>query len=429
MTSVLYFLISCAKPIFPEVSADHVEQPIAQAQPFKHHIHFGATQEGLLAVLEEQLPTEGVIKHKKHQYQYSRGSFLLDIQDNHIRFVLPLSIQNIPAWGHADVDVTVQVRPLLTQDYKFLLQDLNIDIQLKGKSLKVLNWFVGIEDFLVSFIEEEVQNADMDIRPLMSELFATYAKPLSFPVGKTEGCIAYNISRIEMDDTKYIRGIEQDMTLTLAPSVTIPCNPLVENASLPVLNHISAVDTGHHEMVIPIAISYEGLRKSLGRIFTDGKFFFSAEHKELYVTEPDIFTVDESLIIKMNLKGKLRSIFSPKIDGAIYFKGTIRIRDNVLTVDEIDTYADTGELLLKLATDLKKQAIILELHKALKFDITQLIAQNKERFSRPYSLLNGKACAKNVIEDVTIDDIFLHKSYVRAYMRGYTSTSIYVPCM
>ena len=431
MTTILYLLLSCSKPIYPKVVTDYIERPIAEVPSFQYHIHMGATQDGLLSLLEQTLPKEGSFKDNKHEYQFKRGEFLLDIKDDKIDLTAPISIHNIPVLGRADLNVRVQVHPFLTQEYKVVFQDLKIETELKGNSLKMLNWFVGIEKLLVSVIEEKVQKFDFSIRPIMNEHFEKHARSRNFDVGDAKGCIVYNIKRIEMDDTKYIGGIEQDMSITLAPSVTIPCAAQEDSTDLPILHHVSSVHTGPNRIMIPIAVTYDGLREAVGTIFEEGKFFFSKAHKDLYVTEPDIFTLEDSIIIKMQLKGKLRSVFSPKIDGAIYFKGTIGISDNVLSVHDIDTYAGTGEFLLKLATDIKKKSIIQELERALEIDITQLISEPKAQYSQRYPIkdLDGLGCVKSNIGKVAVEDIFLHKSYVRVYLSADASTDLYIPCM
>lgn len=62
-----------------------------------------------------------------------------------------------------------------------------------------------------------------DLRPLVAEASARLARPLELPVGDATACARLHVLEIEAAPTVLADGIEKDLAIVVAPSVTLPC--------------------------------------------------------------------------------------------------------------------------------------------------------------------------------------------------------------
>ena len=107
-------------------------------------------------------------------------------------------------------------------------------------------------------------------------------------------------------------GIEKDIALVVAPSITLPCAPAdasdAATASLPPLSNVAAITPGPFTVTIPIAARYDELTRAMSMAFTDGKLFFSPEYPGLYLEKPEIYESQGQLVLKLHIAGPVHEL-------------------------------------------------------------------------------------------------------------------------
>src|SRR6185436_782387 len=108
-------------------------------------------------------------------------------------------------------------------------------------------------------------------------------------------------------------GIEKDIGIVVAPSITLPCTTemgLTKGAEvLPPLHNVASIPSGPFEVVVAVAATYEGLQKAMSQAFTNGKLNFSREYPELFLQKPEIYDSGGQIITQLHLNGYVKKGF------------------------------------------------------------------------------------------------------------------------
>src|ERR1019366_2254241 len=122
--------------------------------------------------------------------------------------------------------------------------------------------------------------------------------------GMSRVTLATNSSAIFMGSlrrgpTVLADGLEKDLALVVAPSITMPCPDLHEDGppQLPPLSNVAALASGPFTVTIPIAARYDELTRAMTMAFTDGKLFFSAEYPQLFLEKPEIYESQGAIVL------------------------------------------------------------------------------------------------------------------------------------
>src|SRR4029077_2225032 len=117
-------------------------------------------------------------------------------------------------------------------------------------------------------------------------------------------------------------GIEKDLAVVVAPSVTLPCAASAEAPLLPPLANVAGLPTGPFTISVPVAARYEELQKAMVLAFTDGKLYFSKEFPQLYMEKPEIYASKDQLVLKLHINGPIHKFgIDMTLDGDLYMTG------------------------------------------------------------------------------------------------------------
>src|SRR5207237_5625876 len=177
----------------------------------------------------------------------------------------------------------------------------------------------GALDKIQKNVERELSDFSYDLRPLLLEVYARVDKPLMLPLGDANGCAELKVLGVEAGPTVLADGIEKDLALVVAPSVTLPCSAAPESAPLPTLQNVAALPSGPFTVEVPIAARYEELQRAMSLAFTDGKLFFSKDAPAVYLEKPEVYASKDQLVLKLHIAGPVkRGGISATLDGDLY---------------------------------------------------------------------------------------------------------------
>src|SRR5262249_22465734 len=147
--------------------------------------------------------------------------------------------------------------------------------------LKLANLAAGALDKIQKTVEQQLGDFSYDLRPMLASVYERVDKPLPLPLGDASGCAELKVLGVEAGPTVLADGVEKDIALVVAPSVTLPCASPSEGSMLPPLANVATLQGGPFTVTVPIAARYDELAKAMTLAFTDGKLFFSKEYPDL----------------------------------------------------------------------------------------------------------------------------------------------------
>jgi hypothetical protein len=73
-------------------------------------------------------------------------------------------------------------------------------------------------------VEKRLRELRIDLRPLLAENYEKLARRSTFPVGDASACVKLGVQSIEAGPSVLSGGFEKDLSVVVAPSVTLPCS-------------------------------------------------------------------------------------------------------------------------------------------------------------------------------------------------------------
>jgi hypothetical protein len=281
----------------------------------------------------------------------------------------------------------------------------------------------GLHDDFQTTLEEY----SFDLAPKILEAYKQLAAPIELPLGDAKGCLAIKVTGVEAGPTVLAGGIEKDLALVVAPSITLPCAPPMLPPTPSPLANVSSLPSGPFTVTIPIAASYDELAKAMSLAFTNGKLFFSKEFPELYLAQPEIYSSQNELVLKLHLGGPVHaSGISTTLDGDIFFAGHPAVIDNELQIPDLQPTIETHDFLLKLKAALDGDSIRDQARHALRLDLGARLADARAKVSGDRQL--GPGCLRSDVARIEITGVYPHATYLRVYVAITAQTSVYLPC-
>ena len=94
-----------------------------------------------------------------------------------------------------------------------------------------------------------------------AKVYERVEKPLVLPLGEANGCADLKVLGVEAGPTVLADGIEKDLALVVAPSITLPCASDAEGGGgLPPLANVTTLQGGPFTVTMPIAATYHRIR-------------------------------------------------------------------------------------------------------------------------------------------------------------------------
>jgi hypothetical protein len=450
-------------------------RPISDPPPSRVTIHATIFREALVKKLASSLPRTGAgeteVMGQQIRYTWQREPVTVKFDRGRI-FVTVNVLGRVQLMGDREfpISVTIAGEPVITADFKALMQSVEVMVKANGPVDRVNN---AIEEKLHGLITATLEDFRLDVRPLLMSTFARLARPIEFNVGDQVACAELRITALEAGPTVLADGVEKELGVVVLPSVTLPCTPVEGGAgapagadggvpggtpgtdggspptpgappdggvpdagspelppgfTLPLLANVASIPSGPFTVTVPIAARYEELSRALETAMK-GKLFISDSHPELYLEKPEVYPSDDTVVIRMMLGGNA-SVGGAKLpmDGEIFFAGHPRVIDNQITVPDLEITPGTAAELVKLKFALDGAAIRDQARAALRVDLSERLAAVKDKLSTELSFSDNEGCVRARVLRSEVTGIFAHETYLRIYVLVDAQASLYMPC-
>jgi hypothetical protein len=414
-----WLLSSCASltPVYPARPAASPGEPIADPTPARVVVHATIAKTALESALDRELPAtgEGVVAlmGRDRAYTWQRAPLVVRFEQGRIRVDvhvlvsvdLPVSNMQFP------LDLRVLAEPVVSHTYQARLQSMQVSVSSTDTRMKFANLAAGALDKVQATLEQKLVDFAYDLRPALRELYQRIDRPIMLPLGEANGCADLQVLGVEAGPTVLADGIEKDLALIVAPSITLPCTASEQSSDLPPLANVSTLQGGPFSVLVPIAARYEELARAMALTFTEGKLFFSKEYPALYLEKPEVYAAHDQLVLKLHLAGPVHKFgFDTSIDGDIFFAGHPVVEDNELRVPDLEPTIDTKSLLLKLKAAVDGDAIRDEARAALRLDIGERMRSVRDKLSKDLEFGDGLGCLKADAGKVEVTGVHAHGS-------------------
>jgi hypothetical protein len=435
--ALLVFLIACSRfgAVYPPRPPASPAPPLAEPPPSRIVAHVSVTSAALASALDDAVPKSGegdvTLLGSERHYTWERSPVLVSFSQG--RLVLDTHVS-----GHLDMRVTkfelpmdlhVLAEPVVNTQYSVRLQSTEVTVTSRDAKVKIADRFASVLDTVATQIGAKVHDFAYELRPTLEEAYARVARPINFALGEGAGCVLLKVLGVEAAPTIIADGIEKDLALVVAPSVTIPCAVPDAVGLLPPLANVAAMASGPFTVTIPVAASYEELSRAMSVAFTDGKLYFSSEYPRLYLETPEIYESQGVLVVKLRLRGPVHKFgIDTDLDGDVYLTGHLSLVDNELRIPDLEPTIETRNLLLSLKALTDGDKIRDETRAALRLDIGQRLHSVRQKLSEELVFGDARACFRGYVDKMEVSGAFGHGTYARVYVQVTARANVTVPC-
>ncbi len=430
-------LVGCAAiPVYPSRPGSAAGAPVADPIPAKIIVHLNATSDGLKHALEATIPTSGETTfdlHGPRALRWERGPFSLRFADGRVELKTELSLEaDLPLLGKTTVPIKVAIagEPIITSNWKARLQGATVKAESKDYRLRTAEGLAGALKTATTMLEEYIEAFGYDLSPQVAEAYQRVATPIEVPVGDANGCVTLKVTSLEAGPTVMAGGLEKDLALVVAPSVTMPCASSNLSKTPPPLANVATLPSGPFTITVPIAASYDELAKAMAQTFTDGKLFFSDTYPGLYLTRPEVYlSTADQLVLKVHLGGPIKAAnLTATLDGDIYFAGHPEVVDNELRIPDLEPTIETTSFLLGLKASLDGKGIRDQARAALKLDLGERLSMVRSKLSKDFAFGGDLGCLRADVAKIEITGVYPHGTYLRIYVAATAEAQVHLPC-
>ena len=432
-------LASCSRfgPVYPPRPSPSEGQAAADPQPARVVAHVAVSSAAIRQALDEAAPKTGDgtvhLLGGDRTYTWQRGAF--DVGFSQGRVVLKTSVTGRLALPLKAVDFALDLRidaePVVSADYTVKLQGVEVQVKSNDTGLGVADRVAGVYERIQQPIEQNLKDFAYDLRPLLAEAYSRVASPIDLPVGDARGCAQLKVLEVEAGPSVLADGIEKDIALVVAPSVTLPCaEPAGDlKVSLPPMSNVATIVPGPFTVTIPIAARYDELTRAMSAAFTDGKLFFSAEYPGLYLEKPEVYEHDGQLVLKLHLQGPVHKLgIDADLDGDLYLVGKPVVVDNELSVPDLEPTIETQNFLLSIKAMTDGERIRDQARQALRLDIGERLRDVREKLGTGLTFQRDNGCFQGEVDAIEVTGVHPHAAYLRVYVTVTARARLTMPC-
>jgi hypothetical protein len=409
--------------------------PTADPSPSRVVAHVSVAGSALRATIDAAVPKSGegafTLLRTRRKYTWDRTPFEVSFSQGRIVLVTKAHANVDMPVGSLDfpLEIRVVAEPVVSAEYQVKLQSTEVKVTSTDRRLVVADHVAGVFDTIAKELDGQVKGFAYDLRPALAEAYARISKPIELPVGDARGCATVKVLGIEAGPTIIADGLEKDIALVVAPEVTMPCATAVATGPLPAFANVAMVPPGPFTVTVPIAARYDELARAMGVLFTDGKYFFSAEFPKLYLENPEVYDSQGQIVLKVHLKGPVKKLgIETDLDGDIYFSGHLAIADNEIQVPDLEPTIETSNLLLSLKAMADGKKIRDQARTALRLDLGERLRGVREKLSTDLTFRTPSACFQGAVDKLELTSAHTHGSYLRAYVAVTARASAQMPC-
>jgi hypothetical protein len=430
--------LSCSRfgPVYPPRPTPYASPAAADPEPARVVAHLAVTSTALRAALEDAVPRGGEgtfpFLHSDRRYTWERGP--LDLGFSRGRTVLATKVHATVALPLTSLDVPLEVRveaePVVSAEYAVKLQSVDVHVTSSDSGVALADRVAGIYDKVAAPIAARLETFAYDLRPLVSEAYARVAKPIALSFGDAKGCARLRVLEIEAAPTVLADGIEKDIALIVAPSITLPCPEGDEDVPpLPPLSNVAALTPGPFTVTIPVAARYDELTRAMTAAFTDGKLFFSATYPQVFLEHPELYESGGKLILKLHIGGPAHALgIDADLDGDLYLVGHPSVVDNELSIPDLEPTIETSNFLLSLKALADGDRIRDQAREALRLDIGARLHLAEDKFGHELTFRGERGCFRGDVDRVEVTGVHAHAAYLRVYVAVTARARLTMPC-
>ena len=432
-------LAACSRfgPVYPSRPQPAAGPLVADPEPSRIVAHVAVSAAALKGALEDAAPQTGdgsvALLGGDRKYTWQREAFEVEFADRrlvlktkvHASLALPLKDLSIP------LDVRVEAEPVVSAEYSVHLQAVDVKVTSPDARLALADKVAGAYEKIETPIADKLKSFSYDLRPLLGEAYARVAKPIELPVGEAKACAQLKVLGVEAGPTVLADGIEKDIALVVAPSITMPCpDGYAEgDAPLPPLSNVSVVQPGPFTVTVPIAAKYDELTRAMTAAFTDGKLFFSPEYPGIFLEQPEIYESQGQLVLKLHIAGPVHAAgIDTVLDGDLYLTGHPSVVDNELSIPDLEPTIESRNFLLSLKAIRDGDLIRDQARTALRLDIGARLHDATDKLGAELTFGSDKGCFHGDVDRVEVTGVHPHAAYLRVYVSVTARARASMPC-
>jgi hypothetical protein len=431
---------SCSRfgPVYPSRPAPSTGVAFADPEPSRVVAHVAVTAAALVKALDEAAPRSGdgtfpLLGLDRH-YAWNRAPLEIGFGQGRIMLQakveatvsLPLKAVTFP------VDVRIEAEPIVSSDYAVKLQSVEVNVTSADAGLSVIDRVAGVFDKISVAVTTALKGFSYSLGPIVAEAYARVEKPIALSFGDAVGCARLRILDVEAGPTVLADGIEKDIALVVAPSITLPCADDGADAGspiLPPLSNVSALASGPFTVTIPIAARYDELTRAMSMAFTDGKLFFSNEYPSIYLSQPDLYESNGQLVLKVHIGGPVHALgLDSDLDGDLYLVGHAAVVDNELRIPDLEPTIETRNFLLSLKAFADGDRIRDDARAALRLDLGPRLRDARDKLGAGLTFEAGGGCFQGDVDRVEVNGVYPHAAYLRVYVAITARARLSMPC-
>jgi hypothetical protein len=422
-------------PVYPPRPAATSGAPIADPEPSRVVVHTTVTGAALARAVEGALPQTGEgtypLLGTERRYAWRRSPVTLSFRQGRVGLALSVDANADLPIGSVDLpfDVTVLAEPVLTSEYVAKLQSIDVRVTSKDRVTRVADAAAGVLETIRGELQKKLEAFAYDARPAVEEAYAKLATPMTLPLGGASGCAEVRLLGVEAGPTVLADGVEKDLALVVAPSITLPCAAEGPPPPLPPLANVASIPPGPFTVTLPIAARYEELARAMSLAFTGGKYHFSKEFPELYFEKPEVYASLDKLVVKLHLAGPVEKLgFASLLEGDVFFTGTPVVEDNELKIPDLEPTIETSSFLLALKATTDAGKIRDDARAALRLDLGERLRAVRDKLASDLSVGGPDGCLRADVPSAKVTGVFAHAAYLRLYVAATGKASVYAPC-
>jgi hypothetical protein len=439
LTVSLLALACCSRfgPVYPPRPAASEGSPLADPEPARIVAHVAVTSAAMRTALEDAAPKTGEgtfpLLGGARRYTWERGALEVGFSQGRVvlttkvqaRVALPLEKLDVP------LDLRIEAEPIVSSTYAIRLQSVEVHVTSSDARLSMADRIAGIYGKIAEAITEKLKDFTYDLRPLLEEAYARVSRPIDLPMGEASACARLKVLEVEAGPTVLADGLEKDLALVVAPSVTMPCPDLHEDGppQLPPLSNVASLASGPFTVTIPIAARYDELTRAMTMAFTDGKLFFSSDYPQLFLEKPEIYESQGAIVLKLHMAGPVHKMgIDADLDGDLYLTGHPAVVDNELRVPDLEPTIETRSFLLSLKAMTDGDRIRDQARAALRLDIGERLRDVRNKLGDELTFGSEKGCFHGDVDRIEVTGVHPHAAYLRVYVAVTARARATFPC-
>ena len=423
-------------PVYPPRPVLSEGPPVADPPPARVVVHLAVSSAGLRGALDDAAPRTGEgtfpLLGSDRRYTWERGPLEVSFGQGRIALstkvqahvTLPLRSMDLP------LDLRIEAEPVVSAAYAVKLQGVEVHVTSADTRLVLADKLAGVYARIEEPITAALADFGYDLRPILTEAYGRISRPIDLPVGDAHACARLSVLDIEAGPTVLADGLEKDLALVVAPSITMPCPDMNQDGppELPPLSNVAAITPGPFTVTIPIAARYDELTRAMTAAFTDGKLYFSKDYPQAYLEKPEIYESQGALVLKLHIAGPVHALVDADLDGDLYLSGHPAVVDNELRIPDLEPTIETRNFLLSLKALTAGDSIRDQARAALRLDLGQRLQDVRAKLGDELTFGTDKACIHGDVDRIEVTGVYPHASYLRVYVAVTARARISAPC-